>query len=286
MNPQFILYRIIGNYLPPRHSRRVSEQAIRFIVESEPRFPNCEKRFLLNRIVDQDYASLVAAIIESGGYSVETVPFVSKTYEGQGTFEDRVRYLTNLNPARNLVVKNGLRDAPIVLPFDSGCCFDELGWEAFVRVVTREPEAGYYAVHMQRIDRMNDFAQSTPPPCTELNQSLAERLTEPQIAITRRSDQFFNEDLKYGNMPKAELLIRLGVKGPWQHFSLEIRDQALKHRSKFFGSIPSAGYVYRLPCTDDPAVEAHGWSRATARVKGMAVLVRELEQGSPSRGLS
>ena len=50
--PEFLLIRIIGNDLEPRHRAGQSRDNLRFILENEPPLPGCGKRFVLNRIVD------------------------------------------------------------------------------------------------------------------------------------------------------------------------------------------------------------------------------------------
>ena len=57
----FVLYRIIGNDLPPRHERGQSLRSLRFILENEPALEACEKHFVVNRIVD---TAMEAEIIE------------------------------------------------------------------------------------------------------------------------------------------------------------------------------------------------------------------------------
>lgn len=58
-----ILYRILGNDIRVRHGERQTADAMAFILAQEPSLRGCEKRFLLNRVVDRDYeAELIAAI--------------------------------------------------------------------------------------------------------------------------------------------------------------------------------------------------------------------------------
>ncbi len=47
-----VLYRIIGNDLPPRHQYGQVYTNIRFILENEIALPNWSKRWVLNRIVN------------------------------------------------------------------------------------------------------------------------------------------------------------------------------------------------------------------------------------------
>ena len=49
---EFTLYRVIGNDLWPRHRVGQSRENVSWILEHEPELPGCEKRWVVNRIVD------------------------------------------------------------------------------------------------------------------------------------------------------------------------------------------------------------------------------------------
>lgn len=48
--PEFALYRIIGNDLPPRHAVGQTRANLRFLLTEEPDLPGCRKIFIVNRI--------------------------------------------------------------------------------------------------------------------------------------------------------------------------------------------------------------------------------------------
>src|SRR5699024_5319235 len=64
---RFVLYRIIGNDLHPRHKRGQSLDNLRFILDHEPSLVDCEKRFVLNRIVDEDQENEIISLLRSRG---------------------------------------------------------------------------------------------------------------------------------------------------------------------------------------------------------------------------
>ena len=50
----FLLARIIGNDLEPRHRKGQSFDNVLFILDNEPAFEDCEKFWIVNRITDRD----------------------------------------------------------------------------------------------------------------------------------------------------------------------------------------------------------------------------------------
>ncbi|TIV70940.1 MAG: hypothetical protein E5V89_12390, partial [Mesorhizobium sp.] len=52
MKDSFVLVRIIGNDLEPRHRKGQSYDNALFILDNESDFPDCEKVWLVNRITD------------------------------------------------------------------------------------------------------------------------------------------------------------------------------------------------------------------------------------------
>ncbi|KAI3629465.1 hypothetical protein MIR68_012480 [Amoeboaphelidium protococcarum] len=63
--PQQILYRIIGNDLPPRHDVNQSIKNLQFMLKHEELFPHTQKVFVLNRIVNQDIEKQLIKILET-----------------------------------------------------------------------------------------------------------------------------------------------------------------------------------------------------------------------------
>src|SRR5690606_385537 len=76
----FVLYRIIGNDLPPRHRVGQSIDNLRFILDHEPELPGCEKRFVVNRIVDPAAEKEIIGLLEERGMPYLHIPFVPDEY--------------------------------------------------------------------------------------------------------------------------------------------------------------------------------------------------------------
>jgi hypothetical protein len=78
---QIILYRIIGNDLPPRHKEGQTLSNLQFILDHEPSFPNTRKIFLLNRIIDPINEATIIRLLDSYHMDYLRVPFDQTEYE-------------------------------------------------------------------------------------------------------------------------------------------------------------------------------------------------------------
>jgi hypothetical protein len=78
---QIILYRIIGNDLPPRHKEGQTLSNLQFILDHEPSFPNTKKIFLLNRIIDPVNEATIIRLLDNYHMEYIRVPFDQKEYE-------------------------------------------------------------------------------------------------------------------------------------------------------------------------------------------------------------
>lgn len=78
---QIILYRIIGNDLPPRHKEGQTLSNLQFILDHEPSFPNTQKIFLLNRIIDPVNEATIIRLLDEYNMDYIRLPFDQKEYE-------------------------------------------------------------------------------------------------------------------------------------------------------------------------------------------------------------
>lgn len=77
---QFVIYRIVGNDLPPRHRAGDSIKIAQKIIETESDFDNCEKRWLLNKLADRETEQRLHDLITRHGYRCDRVPFDESSY--------------------------------------------------------------------------------------------------------------------------------------------------------------------------------------------------------------
>ena len=296
---KFVIYRIIGNTLPPRHGPGDTLNNLQFTLENEPDLPFCEKRWVLNRLVDPeieatcirlirasgqkyhsialDEASYKNAFLDASGMPKSLNPFAPGHSKPAGTslalskewiLRHKSLAAINLNDARNWAIELGRKDALWTLPLDGWCYFSAQAWDEFSENAKRNKNALY---GMLPLARLKDNAQ--------LNTiaGFPEETDEPQIAFRKDAPDRFDERLRYGNQNKSELLVRLGVPGQWKKWKPAYWDatpelEAIAPDRFFVG-----GWVYRLASAASGEVEASGTSRFVARIDGVYRFVQQLD---------
>jgi hypothetical protein len=265
----FVLYRILGNDLPPRHEVGQTLANLRFILDHEPEFDRCEKRFVVNRIVDRAQEEAVITLLEERGQTWLHIPFVLEEYGKTGWdlesfFDaepfflrgkadrmapyDRARaeahlrrhksnYLVNNNGARNAALRDGKTRAKWVLPWDGNCFVTAAAWEEIAAQVGAAPYLKYFTVPMSRTLDNADLLDPSYRP---------EADGEPQIIFRRDSGEEFDEDRFYGRRPKVEMFYRLGIPGGWDTYRDDVWDKPRPILSRDAGASGAAGWVARL----------------------------------------
>jgi hypothetical protein len=265
----FVLYRIIGNDLVPRHRKGQSRDNLRFILEHEPELPACEKRFVLNRIVDPDEETAIIALLKARGRHYLRIPFfmeeyAARTWDLEGLpepgytlskqydelpedfrgrlykrlYRHKNNYLINNNGARNAVLEEGRGRAKWVLPWDGNCFLTAEAWEEIRSAVKARPWYPYVIVPMARVADHSLLLEPGFRPAAD---------QEPQVLFRRDACEAFNEEYYYGRRPKVELLWRLGVPGPWDEWAIEPWDLPYPEYCEDAGAWQQAGWVARLP---------------------------------------
>ena len=308
----FVLYRIIGNDLPPRHRSGQSVDNLRFILDNEPDLPGCEKRWVVNRIVDSTTETAVLDLLRSRKQTILHLPVVAADYARipldleslpSPDFLDSLRfklfsrcslkyrnrtlgaahrlknlYAMNNNGARNAALADGRAHAKWVLPFDGNCFFTASAWGQLTAAVTARPWLRYFIVPMARL---SDNRQLTEP---DFNPPANE---EPQLLFRRDAPASFNPAFPYGRRPKVELFWHLGIPGPWDKWTEESWDQPRRPLSPEAGQFGRAGWVARL-FSGVPQLEvtARGilGKRGVARQQAILTLLAQLDEalGLPS----
>lgn len=237
--PKAILYRILGNDLPPRYAPGQTLENLRFTLEHEDEFPGLEKRWLLNRIVDPAVEQALRATIAAAGHPCDGIPFRLEEYRQawtdlgdtppefhpwgetfqtltalqQARISDYIGraknlYLMNNNGARNRALELGFAaGADWVFPWDGGCLLPDWAWEELRQLLNR-PDLHYLCIPMHRLRDLNQLPAQQD--CEALE------LVEPQLGFSREAAIGFDPQLRYGSGPKWQVLQRIGVPGPWQ----------------------------------------------------------------------
>lgn len=264
----FVIYRIIGNDLFPRHRKGQSRENLAFLLKNEPKLVGCEKRWIVNRIIDSEEEQEIIKLLRAHSQEYIHLPFEPEQYRSIGwdfdslpapdylsTKEfsdlgpeqsDRVRtalyrkkniYIMNNNGARNAALRDGRLRAKWVLPWDGNCFVTEKAWSDIRIAVLERPHLKYFVVPMERVtDNLTLLRDDFDPHPIE----------EPQIIFRCDASEEFNADLPYGRRPKVELFWRLGIPGPWDKWKDDPWDVKRGELSKDAQQFGVAGWVARM----------------------------------------
>lgn len=264
----FVLYRVIGNDLYPRHKKGQTIENLQFILEHEKELEQCDKRWIVNRIIDPKDEEQILDLLRRHKQEFIHFPFVPKEYQKvqldtdclpepgflatdkflqmeeevrnrliAATYRLKNNYVMNLNPARNAALRDGKKRARWVLPWDGNCFVTPNAWEKIRADVTASSGNKYFIVPMTRVLEnklllKQDFA---PNP-----------VEEPQLVFRNDSREEFDESFYYGRRPKVEMFWRLGIPGPWDRWKDDPWDPVRRPLSKEAGQYGTAGWVARL----------------------------------------
>ncbi|CAG8601133.1 14324_t:CDS:2 [Cetraspora pellucida] len=271
---KIMLYRILGNDLPPRHKAGQTLRNVRFILEHESEFLDTKKWWILNRIADSDYENALINLLKLHKQDYIRIPFnedeyskldfrlddfpipdffnsvefmryskVSKLRTIDYTYINKNLYVMNNNGGRNVALSHGKSqlDARWILPFDGNCFLTP---NAFADIRSHLDLFGdqykYFIVPMARLlNNSQLLEESDVRPTTP---------EEPQIIFKHDSDKLYNEKMRYGRRSKLEMLWRLGVPPsyrlnntlsvPWEPHSFPDKVEEVQYMS--------AGWVFRL----------------------------------------
>jgi len=296
---EFALIRILGNSLPPRHAENEMLEHLAFILDNEPELDNCEKIWVLNRIANPALQQRCAALITRAGYRVIQLPFdlddYAKCFSDMSGVDVRLLgkineddpkqftaasfalewklrhkslYAINLNQARNMALNLGRGFAKWTLPWDAACFVTAQAWDEVQELAASKVDSRYLVVPMARVKDFRSLRYAGFRPNI---------FTEPQLIFRHDSQSFFDERLRYGNGDKAELLVRLGVPGPWQQWRFAGWDSHQPLPCPERGLFAQGGWVARLPAGCDPGVEEHELLRWRSRFTGVAGLCHQLD---------
>ncbi len=264
---RFVLYRIIGNDHQPRHIAGQSRRNVEFILDHEVEFEACEKRWIVNRIVDAGEEAKIIELLEARGQSYLRIPFVAEDYRNipwdfstipagflagkefdalpeqdkarvlGALYRHRNNYLMNNNGARNVALADGRARAKWILPFDGNCFLTEAAWGAIRQAIGRASYLKYFIVPMHRVGSNAELLGNSAPMRPD---------EEPQILFRRDAEMSFDEARAYGRRPKVELLWRLGVPGPWDGWLDDPWDLKRPALADEAGQFARAGWIARM----------------------------------------
>lgn len=231
------LARIIGNDLFPRHLQGQALINLQTTLCEESNPYQWRKLFVLNRIIDGDTQARAVSAIEEAGHEVLTIPFVPAEYQalryrpelfgGVDYFAsaafaakdpftqdreriwacgDKIRYLMNINGARNSALNLGRKQSAWTLVLDGSCLIAPSAFQALAHDLDADPLVPYVIIPMRRLQAGTELDQADVSPTFR---------EEPQIAFRADACEQFDANYPYGVRDKTSLLNRLGVPGPW-----------------------------------------------------------------------
>ena len=295
--PRFSIFRIVGNSLPPRHSIANNIASIEYILEHEPRFADCERVWILNKLVQGDERRSIVKILADKGETYSDIPFDAAAHfnaflDSTGLPQDaktairpddvqddplvqewiirhKSQKLVGLNEARNVALELGRRTSKWTLVLDGGVMFTMLGWSNFLEALEAAPAALFAVIPMRRIYSWADARRICSDEVIGGSHVAIDGFgsEEPQIAFRMDAEESFDPRLRYGHKNKAELLSRIGVPGPWNEWTTEEWDQYTPLPSPNRGRFTIAGSVIRLP-TDGAGKEVSS-ERHVNRFRGV-----------------
>lgn len=272
----FALYRILGNDLPPRHYRGQTVDNLRFILQYEPPLHNCQKKWIVNKIVDLAQEKAILKLLDETHQSYTYLPFDEAAYARvpfdfesflepdflrSETFRQldtnssmwaadrpyRLKrlHLVSLNKLRNQALSEGKKLAEWTLVLDGSCFLMGDAWGQILQAASgAEPSTAdkqltckYLIVPMVRLMHNEQLFLPDSIPSPE---------EEPHIAIHRDAQETYDEDLHYGRFNKVEFLRRIQVPGVWDSWSYKPWERKQWRISDEAHQWKKAGWVVRL----------------------------------------
>jgi hypothetical protein len=268
MPDTFVLYRIIGNDLYPRHKKGQSRENVQFVLENEPVLKDCERRWIVNRIIDKDEEKAILEMLDKHKQKYVVLPFDASEYskctldleclpepgflsgdkfeklgpEQQqrligALYRNKNNYVMNNNGARNAALRDGRDKAKYVLPWDGNCFMTTASWDLIREGIANNPHYKYFVVPMTRVLDNSDLLR---------DDFIPDPVEEPQLAFRFDAAEEFNETFCYGRRPKVETFYRLGIPGKWDKWKDDPWDQKRRDLSLEAKQFTVAGWVARM----------------------------------------
>jgi len=235
--PSVTVCRIIGNDLFPRQQSGQAVANLKTILSQESNPFGWQKLFILNRFIDSDLEAEASSLVRQAGHACEVIGFDPEVYQSlryrpeifggldyfsSAAFQakdpfcqdreriwacgEKIRYLMNINGARNHALSLGRTSSDWTLVLDGSCFLTTSAFAALHADLCALPRVPYLVVPMRRqVDSCALESLDTTPAYRE----------EPQIGFRSDAVEQFDEAYPYGVRDKTSLLNRLGVPGPW-----------------------------------------------------------------------
>jgi hypothetical protein len=200
---KYVLLRVIGNELMPRDSQGSKIATLSFILNNEAT-ELCDKIWVLNHIIDDEYRESIKNLLTKFRQRFFEIPFSRSEYLKLNNWSDKVRYAININQARNYGIKICQKNYSFTFCLDQDCFFTEQLLSSIISRIEEDQVKNmtrkYYGIIMKRI--LNG--------CLENIDLIPDQ--EPNVIFRYDANEYFNEQLFFGQGDKVELLKRIGYK--------------------------------------------------------------------------
>ncbi|CAI5474277.1 unnamed protein product [Closterium sp. Yama58-4] len=217
--PQFIMYRIIGNNMPPLQCPSQLLWNTQYALRHEGELEGCEKRWVINQIVNRTERALLIDSLLAHGYSLNHILIrrlnLSKISEYPR--EQWLDVVTAQNEARNAAIEDGVRaGARWILPLDGNHFITQEAWAAIRRSAEQAESKGYkyFKVPVHRLHAEQKPAWLHGNSTFATIRRYIPQMIESQLAFRYDAPERFKAGMVYGMQNKLELLQRAcGVPG-------------------------------------------------------------------------
>lgn len=276
--------RFLGNYCPPRSTKESRLKELEMILQLDKKIePNT--LWVLNRVYDQDYLDTIKSILTDNNQQYYEIPFVYNEFDNISNTQDKVRYVFNLNNARNTLVSRGLEQYKYTICADGDLYMEPERYAEMCDNITCQAEKQYYMLWHHRTTHSQDDSSvkkmSVAPVASTCHS------VEPVPVFTRHSKQFFDERLYYNDNCKNELCFRIGMKhanylaaASNMHKSFDM--SLISESTDLSGDDwTTAGVIYHLALSGQERQETHVSERSAARRTAIQTALSRVEQHRP-----
>jgi hypothetical protein len=225
-----ILYRIIGNDMPPLQGDGQLIKNVKYIVENEKIREGFKRIWVLNRIHDSQKLNKIKTFLETKKEEYKEIEFVYEEFINQKfninknillllnnhfwykadekktnlfvlLLKNFNNYATNINQARNFCLNDGKREkCKWVFPLDGNIFIPE---KNLLKIIDKlnSTDKSFLIMPMKRINKISEIGNINDTDFSE----------EPQVGFRLNKNIFYDESYCYGYRPKVNLLKRIMI---------------------------------------------------------------------------
>jgi hypothetical protein len=229
---RIVIYRLIGNDMPPLQERGQLRWNTRYALDNEPHFHGVTKRWILNRIWNnEDYEDIYGDLLSAGVKRKDIISncFDIKKYQSYETKEEKLFYLTAQNEGRNIGIIDGRNSGfewSVIL--DGNTFVTKDSWKAIQKalVLGSKEKKSYMKIPYHRVHSQQSIMWLNKSTTIDTLLTFAPIKGESQVAFYKSAKEMFTFEDKmpdqkdpskrkgYGEINKSYLFKEGGVCSP------------------------------------------------------------------------